>query len=214
MLDGSVYYDISPEITESLAVFPGDTSFRRDVSVCFDGGSGYMASSIHGTVHLGAHVDAPNHYNPTGQGIESRRLDYYLGECQVISVSLPKNHRIKPADLGNRKIMAKRVLFNTGSFPDPNRWNSDFNSLSADLIQMLADRGVILAGIDTPSIDLSDDKILESHQAIDRNNMAILEGIVLSGVPDGIYTLIALPLKIRDADASPVRAVLIGGKRG
>ena len=76
-------------------------------------------------------------------------------------------------------------------------------------MENLASQGVVLVGIDTPSIDLSQDKLLESHQAVARNDMAILEGIVLDGVAPGNYTLIALPLKIEGADASPVRAVLL-----
>ena len=67
-----------------------------------------------------------------------------------------------------------------------------------------------LVGIDTPSIDPERDKDLLSHQAVFQNDMAVLEGIVLDSVPDGVYTLIALPLKLRGADASPVRAVLVG----
>lgn len=208
--DGRVYYDISPEITEKLAVFPGDVPFERKVSIGFDGGANYLASAIHGTVHLGAHVDAPSHYDRKGAGIESRGLDYYLGDCQVISVRINRGARIQPSDIEGIPIRAKRVLFHTGSFPDPNRWSGDFNSLSPELVRWLADRGVILAGIDTPSIDPAEDKLLESHQIFAERDMAVLEGIVLDRVPDGIYTLIALPLRIRGADASPVRAILVG----
>jgi arylformamidase len=76
-------------------------------------------------------------------------------------------------------------------------------------VDFLAERGVRLVGIDTPSIDLQEDKVLESHQAVLRADMAILEGVVLDAVDPGIYTLIALPLRIPGADASPVRAVLV-----
>ena len=211
---GPVYYDISPEIAPELAVFPGDTSFSRQVTVNFDGGANYLASSIHGTVHLGAHVDAPNHYSRSGCGIEARSLNYYLGDCQVIAVRLPRGRRIEPQDLGETEIRAKRVIFKTGSFPNPNRWNGDFNSLSPELIHFLAERGVVLAGIDTPSVDPADDTVLKTHQAIRERDMAILEGVVLDEVPEGVYNLIALPLKIRGADASPVRAILVAGNLG
>lgn len=65
-------------------------------------------------------------------------------------------------------------------------------------------------GLDTPSVDPYSSKALESHNAIFRHDMAVLEGVVLTGVEDGVYTLIALPLKIQGSDASPVRAVLVG----
>lgn len=207
--DGQVYYDISPEISEKLAVFPGDAPFVRRVTVDFGPDSNYLASSIHGTVHLGAHTDAPNHYSRVGEGISARALDFYLGDCQVISVKLARGERVLPSHVALKSVTAKRVLFKTGSFPDPNRWNGDFNSLSPELVAALAERGVILVGIDTPSIDPAADAKLESHQVVAARNMAILEGIVLDHVPEGLYSLIALPLKIRDADASPVRAVLI-----
>ncbi|MBI3555048.1 MAG: cyclase family protein [Deltaproteobacteria bacterium] len=201
-------YDISPEISERSAVFPGDCQFKRSVALDFKKGDNLVLSSITTTVHIGAHTDAPSHYHRDGAGIEARDLSYYLGPCQVISVSLPRSERILPENIAKVVIRAKRVLFKTRSFPDPDNWNSDFNSLSAGLVEVLASRGVCLVGIDTPSIDPSADQMLESHNTVFKHGMAILEGIVLDRVPDGIYHLVALPLKIKGADASPVRAVL------
>lgn len=201
-------YDISPEISERTAVFPGDTPFRRRVLLDFKKDDNLVLSTIETTVHLGAHTDAPNHYHPDGAGISERDLNFYLGDCQVITVRIPRGERVRPAHLGTTKIQAKRVLFHTGSFPDPNQWNGDFNSLSEELVEWLVKRGVILVGLDTPSVDLADDKILEAHLAIYRNDLAVLEGVVLDHVPDGVYELIALPLKLKSMDASPVRAIL------
>ena len=67
---------------------------------------------------------------------------------------------------------------------------------------------MITIGIDTPSVDPGSSQTLEAHQSIAKNNMAILEGLDLSAVTEGLYELIALPLKLKGADASPVRAVL------
>ncbi len=203
------YIDISPIITPEIAVFPGDTTFSRNILLDFSLGHNLTLSSINSTVHLGSHTDAPNHYHPDGEDIASRDLNYYLGECQVITVNISKKARIFPDDIKNVKVKAKRVLFKTSSFPDPNHWNDDFNSLSPQLINYLVNLGVILVGIDTPSVDPADSKDLETHNAIFDNNLAILEGIVLDKVENGIYTLIALPLRIEKADASPVRAILL-----
>lgn len=85
-------------------------------------------------------------------------------------------------------------------------------SLSAELVDYLANQGMRLVGIDIPSIDLAEDKILESHHAIARHNMTILEGIILTHVAEGNYQLVALPLKMLGADATPVRAVLLNRK--
>jgi arylformamidase len=202
------FYDLSPEISEAIAVFPGDTPFRRESLLSFAGGANLDLSTIRTTVHLGAHTDAPCHYHPEGVGIAERPLDLYLGPAQVIHVHLPRGERIRPEHIDGREILAPRVLFGTGSFPDPDRWNSDFNSLSPELVDWLHARGVILVGIDTPSVDPEQSKALESHQAIYRHDLAVLEGIVLAGVPEGVYEFAALPLRLKGADASPVRAVL------
>jgi arylformamidase len=211
-------YDISPEICAQTAVFPGDQEFRRKIHLDFKTGNHLLLSSIETTLHIGAHADAPNHYHPQGAGIASVSLKPYLGRCQVITVTTPQGARILPEHLGGQEIVARRVLFKTDSFPDPFRWNSGFTSLSPELIQELAAKGVVLVGIDTPSIDPEDSKALESHQAVHQTGLSVLEGIVLDRVPAGLYTLIALPLKIKDADAAPVRAILLkspdGNQRG
>lgn len=202
-------YDISPILSENTAVFPGDQKFSRNISLDFKNQDNLLLSAISTTVHIGAHTDAPNHYKDQAEGISDRSLNYYLGPVQVISVNLVKKSRILVKHIEAVKITAQRILFKTNSFPNPNQWNSDFCSLSAEVVDYLAKQGVILVGIDTPSVDLSDDKILESHTEIYKNNMAILEGIVLDKVNDGNYFLISLPLKIQFADASPVRAILL-----
>jgi arylformamidase len=200
--------DISPLVSERIAVWPGDTPFSRSINLAIADGANIDLSNIHTTVHLGAHTDGPNHYVATGEGIAARGLDRYYGPCQVVVVTLARGERIRPAHL-DVSIEAERVLFATGSYPDPDRWNEDFCALSAELVHWLADRGVRLVGIDTPSIDLAPDKVLESHSAVASHDMAILEGIVLTDVAPGRYTLIALPLKLEGADASPVRAALL-----
>ena len=191
-----------------MAVFPGDTPFQEEFSMDFKAGHNLTVSSIKTTVHIGAHADAPSHYHPMGVSMDRRKLHYYLGKVQVIEVLTQKKHRILPKDFAV-EIQAPRVLFKTNSYPDPNHWNSDFMSCSSELIQFLFSKNVILVGIDTPSVDLADDKNLESHNSIYKYDMAILEGIVLSEVPAGIYDLVALPLNIEGADATPVRAILL-----
>ncbi len=201
--------DISPVISPNTAVFPGDTPFSRKELMTFRDGSHLDLSSITTTVHIGAHTDAPSHYHPDGQTMESRDLSYYYGPCQVIEVHLDANQRILPEHIKSKTLETERILFKTNSFPDPNTWRDDFNSLSPELIEFLTQRGVRLVGIDTPSVDPANAKDLLSHKAIYEHDMAILEGIFLEKVQEGIYTLMAFPLRIKNADASPVRAVLL-----
>ena len=169
MREGLEYYDISPEVSEATAVFPGDTPFRRTVAMDFAKGDHLGLSSIATTLHIGAHVDAPSHYHVDGKAIDARSLSRYFGPCQVVTVNVPRGARIRPVDLAGARIEAKRVLFHTDSYPNPEKWNGDFNALSSELIDFLAAKGVILAGIDTPSVDLAEDKQLETHQALHRH---------------------------------------------
>lgn len=200
-------FDISPEINEKIAVFPGDQSFEHHQSHSIAGGDGYDLSSIKTTLHLGSHADAPSHYG-LDKSIEQADLTRYFGSAQVIEVQCQPGARIQPTDF-NVEIKAPRVLFKTNSFLNPNQWHNDFNSLSPDLIDSLQDKGVFLIGIDTPSIDPADSKELESHKQILKYNISNLEGLYLKDVPSGIYQLIALPLKIKSGEASPVRAILV-----
>jgi len=200
-------YDITPPVTESLKVWPGDTPPSREILCDIARGANITLSTLHATVHLGAHADGPNHYGAGAPGIEARPLEHYLGPCQVIRVPVERGRRIAPGHLAF-PLQAERVLFCTGTYPDPNRFNEDFAALSPQLVDVLAEHGARLVGIDTPSIDLFDSKDLASHAAVLRHDMAILEGLVLDGVPPGVYELIALPLRLVGFDASPVRAVL------
>ena len=200
-------YDITPPITPKLAVWPGDTPLSREVLNDIARGDNITLSTLLATTHLGAHADGPNHYGKDAPAIDERGLDYFLGACQVIRAEVARATRITPAMLPG-EVTTSRVLFATGTYPDPQNWNTDFAALSVDLIDFLHERGVITVGIDTPSVDLFESKDLPSHKAILRCNMSILEGLVLKDVPEGIYELIALPLRLVGFDASPVRAVL------
>ncbi len=201
--------DISPKISHRSPVFPGDQAFERQQSLSFRTGDHLELSWIKSTLHIGAHADAPSHYSPEGVDISQRDLSYYLGRCQVVDVSHVGARRIGLNDLALDEIKASRILFKTNSFKHDECFQSDFSSLDPELIQELSRRDVKLLGIDTPSVDPAESKTLESHQAIFAGDLAILEGIDLSAVQAGMYLLIALPLKIEDADASPLRAILL-----
>jgi arylformamidase len=199
-------YDVTPLISPRLKVWPGDVRPSREVSLDVERGDNVTLSALRSTVHLGAHADAPSHYG-CGPAIHERRLDYYLGPCQLMRVNVGRGQRITPAMLP-AEVTAPRVLFATGTFPDPEVFNTDFAALSVELVDHLHQRGVILIGLDTPSVDVFDSKDLPAHKAFLRNDVAILEGLALAGVPEGTYELIALPLRLEGFDASPVRAVL------
>src|SRR5689334_10814500 len=89
-------FDISPPITPSLKVWPGDIAPRRKVLTDIDSGSNITLSSLHSTVHLGAHADAPNHYASNSDSIGERELHYYLGQCQVLHINVARGCPILP----------------------------------------------------------------------------------------------------------------------
>jgi arylformamidase len=203
-------YDITPPITTALAVWPGDTPPGREVLLDMMRGDNLTLSTLRATVHLGAHADAPSHYGREAPSIEARPLDRYLGPCRVVRVDAVPGTRIGaeqvPGDLDT-----ERLLIATGTYPDPENWNGDFAALEPDLVDTLHGRGVTLVGVDTPSVDLFESKDLPAHKRFLAHDMAILEGLVLKDVPEGVYELIALPLPLVGFDASPVRAVLRRG---
>ena len=200
-------YDITPAVTASLAVWPGDTPPSREVLADLKRGDNITLSTLRATVHLGAHADAPSHYGRDAASIESRSLDFYVGRCRVVRIGVERGRRIAPDQIPS-SLCAERVLIATGTYPDPHAWNEDFAALEPATVDLLHERGARLVGIDTPSVDLFHAKDLVAHARFLAHDMAILEGLVLKHVPEGEYELIALPLKLDGFDASPVRAVL------
>jgi arylformamidase len=202
------YWDISPELSESIAVWPGDVKFQQRKSLDVEQGDHLTLSSFSTTVHVGAHTDALNHFEKNSHGIEAHSLNPYWGSCQVMEVKKTEDKRIEISDIQNKKILAQRLLFKTGSFPNPHQFNEDFCYFSPEVIEYLSRHGVILVGIDTPSIDSFHSKELPAHHATAQWGVHILEGVVLDNIEEGMYVLSALPLRIKGSDASPVRAVL------
>ena len=201
-------WDISPLISSETAVFPGDTPFSKKTLMSFENKDHLHLSTIESTVHIGAHTDAPSHYDEKGKSIDEISLEPYVGPAQVIEVHCGSSPVIEPQHFHHIDISAKRILFKTNSFKDPNSWTDDFKAISVSSIKALAKKGVKLIGIDTPSVDPSTSKSLDAHHEIYKNDLRILEGINLEEVNEGHYNLIALPLKLKNLDASPVRAIL------
>jgi arylformamidase len=204
-----VIHDITPPIREGMPVWPGDTVPEREVLLDMHRGDHITLSTLRATVHLGAHADAPAHYGREGRTIDDQPLERYLGACQVIDLSEVEAAWIGVDDV-REEIRAMRLLLRlrcedgSGGFPER------FPGLAPALIDSLADRGVRLVGVNTPSVDPFSSQTLESHARCLARDVAILEGLALADVAPGMYGLIALPLRLVGFDASPVRAVLCG----
>ena len=199
--------DISPTISPALPVWPGDTAFDATPTWEIQDGCPVRVSRMTMTTHLGAHTDAPSHYDRAGQSIDAVPLDAYIGPCRVI-------HCIGARVVDEQALAGKldgvpaRVIFRTYAKAPVGQWDAGFAAISGAAIELLARHGVRLVGTDTASLDPQDSKTLDAHHAVSRHGMAILEGVVLDDVPEGDYELVALPLKLAGMDASPVRAIL------
>ena len=203
-------WDISPPVHAGSPVFPGDTSFSSVWAARIGPGCPVNVSTLTLSPHTGAHADAPLHYDDSGAAVGTLDLGPYLGRCRVIHAIgcgplVRWEHLSHAAD-----ALPERVLVRTYEVAPVGHFDTALSAYAPETVERLADRGVRLVGIDTASIDPADSKALPSHQVIRRRGLRVLENLVLDEVPEGDYELIALPLKLTTADASPVRAVLRG----
>jgi arylformamidase len=202
-------WDISPPVHEGAPVFPGDTPYRQRWAATIAPGCPVNVSEITLSPHVGAHADAPLHYDPAGTTIGNVDLTAFLGRCRVIH-AIACGPLVEWAHIAHAvdDTLPPRVLVRTYQTMPVDRWDAALAAYAPGTIERLAALGVRLVGIDTASIDPADSKTLDSHQVIRRLGLRVLENLVLDDVAEGDYELIALPLKLVTADASPVRAVL------
>jgi len=201
-------WDITPPVDAGSPVFPGDTPYRQLWATTLGPGCPVNVSAVTLSPHVGAHADAPLHYDPQGASAGELDLAPFLGPCRVIH-AIGARPLIEWGHLSHATdTLPPRVLVRTCERAPIDRWDPDFAAFSPQTVAHLAALGVVLIGIDTASIDPADSKTLDSHQVIRRTNLRVLENLVLDEVPEGDYELIALPLKLAHACASPVRAIL------
>jgi len=201
-------WDISPPIHASAPVFPGDTAYSQTWVARIGPDCPVNVSAITLSPHVGAHADAPLHYDPEGDAIGVVNLDAFLGPCRVIH-AIGCGPLVQPMHLAHAmENLPERVLVRVYERQPQDRFDDALPAFAPDTVALLANRGVKLIGIDSASIDPADSKALASHQLIRQRGLRVLENLLLDDVPEGDYELIALPLKLSTADASPVRAIL------
>lgn len=200
--------DISQGLSPGMAVFPGDAAYEEGWTFRIGPGCPVNVSRVAFSVHCGTHADAPLHYDAHGATVGTLPLEPFIGPCRVIDAR-GAGPLCQPEEIAAALEDAPpRVLLRLMDRLDPQTWPTGFRALAAETVEMMAARGVVLVGIDTPSVDPETSKTLDAHMACRRADMRILENLVLSHVEPGDYELIALPLKFEGLDASPVRAVL------
>jgi arylformamidase len=199
-------WDISPPVDEQSAVFPGDTTYSQKLHFSLSPDCPVNVNSITLSPHTGAHADAPLHYASGEASAGELDLLPYLGTCRVIHC-IACGPLVLPAHIAHAlQDLPVRVLLRTARTANQS-WDS-FTAIAEETLALLATKNIALIGIDTPSVDPATSQDLPSHQQLLAHGLRVLENLVLDDVPEGDYELIALPLKLMRADASPVRAIL------
>ena len=199
-------WDISPPVDEQAAVFPGDTAYSQRLHFSLAPGCPVNVNSITLSPHTGAHADAPMHYADGGASSGELDLAPYLGPCRVIHC-MDCGPLVLPEHIAHAfDGLPARVLLRTARTASQS-WAS-FTAIAPETLALLATKKIALIGIDTPSVDPAASQDLPSHHQLLAHGLRVLENLVLDDVPEGDYELIALPLKLMRADASPVRAIL------
>lgn len=201
-------HDISQVLHPKIPVWPGEPDFELLHGATISDACPVNVGTVHTPLHAGTHADSPFHYDPDGLSSADCPLDAYIGPCVLVDAT-HAGERVEEGDLDWPALEgAERVLLRTyESFPH-DRWDSGFTAIAPAVIARLSGMGVKLIGTDAASLDPETSKTLDAHHQVRVGGMAILEGLVLDHVEPGRYELIALPLKIAGADASPVRAIL------
>lgn len=206
--------DISQPLGTGTASWPGDRAFTLDWSLRRDRGDSVDVAAVTLSVHTGTHADGPAHTGP-GPAVGDLQLAPFLGPAVVLDgrAHLEGEPPVVAASVleGVDVGAAPRVLLRTRDRVDPDRFPDRFAALSVPLARGLVDRGAVLVGTDAPSVDPVDSTDLRAHRVLAEGGVVNLENLVLDAVDPGRYTLVALPLRLTEADSSPVRAVLVRG---
>jgi len=199
--------DITIPMQDSLACWPGDTPFRFTWTWRKRDGATVNVGQFQLSVHTGTHTDAPFHFDDSGATSDAVDLHPFIGPARVIV--LTDRLRIRREDLASFDLTGTpRVLFRTDGWTDHTQFPTTIPVMDEDVPAWLHQHGVVLVGVDVPSVDGLDSKFLPNHHALGTHGITILESLDLSDVAGGLYELIALPMKLVAADGAPVRAIL------
>jgi arylformamidase len=189
-------------------VFPGDTAYAQQWVASITPGCPVNVGAITFSPHTGAHADAPLHYDPDGAAIGAVDLQAFIGPCRVVH-AIGCGPLVRPEHMAHAMdALPPRVLVRVYERMPQDRFDHALPAFAPETISLLAERGVVLVGTDSASVDPAQSKTLPSHQVLRQRGLRVLENLLLDDVPEGDYELIALPLRLTTADASPVRAVL------
>lgn len=205
--------DISVPLFPGCVAWPGDGDFRQETLCRMEDGAPCTTSALWTTAHMGTHLDAPRHFIAGGPDVESLDPARLIGPCRVVEVDAP-GHVTADAlasavgDDWPRRLLLKTRNSAPGGAIGQDTFDKAFAAVAPDAAELVVERGVDVIGIDYYSVAAFDDGV-PTHRTLLGAGLIPLEGLDLRNVQPGEYELIALPLKLRGLDGSPVRAVLI-----
>ena len=207
-------HDITLTLSSTLPVWPGDPAVRIERMKKIEEGANSNVSELQMRVHSGTHIDAPVHFiNDSSTSVESISLDRLIGFCVVVEVPDAVTEITRPV-LESLYLPqgSKRILFKTRNSKfwgeHSTEFHPDFVGISEDAAQFLVERGYQLVGIDYLSISPYK-RSRPTHEAFLNAGVVILEGVDLSRVGEGYYSIFCLPLKLEGSDGAPARVILI-----
>lgn len=209
--DYKEFYDISAPLNQA-PIYPGDRPYSRQWMARLDERNGYNLSALTLGSHAGTHLDFPSHLLKSGKSQEEYFLERFIIPAEVVCAygEAPVQQRcLQDCRIERGQALLFKTRNSEQKLMHQAAFSEDFVSLSPELAQLCVAEGVSLVGIDYLSVDKYGDDSLPVHRTLLENDVLILEGIDLATVPCGRYSLICLPLSIKDAEASPVRAVLV-----
>ena len=204
-------YDISLTIAEDLPVWPGDPMIELKKISKIEDGEEANVTHISACVHIGTHVDAPDHFLGNGQTVDNLPLDLLVGAAFVVEMHV--DGQISAADLQSASIPegTKRLLIKTANSQlwteGVKEFKSDFIALEADAAAYLVNKGVEVVGVDYLSVAPFANPA-PTHRILLEAGVLVIEGLNLSGIEPGEYALMCLPLKISGSDGAPARVLL------
>jgi arylformamidase len=207
-------YDISVSVRPDLPVWEGDPPVRLQRVASIEEGSSCNITFLEFSAHTGTHVDAPLHFVPGGRSIDALDPRALVGPVVVAEFSVAR--QITAADLQAAALPAdtQRLLCKTSNSrlwrEGPPGFSREFVGLAPDGAEWLVRRGIQLVGIDYLSIEGYDSVLSGApvHHALLEAGLVVLEGLDLTGIEPGGYTLLCLPLKLQGSDGAPCRAML------
>ncbi len=195
-----VYIDLTRSFPEPACTYPGDCvpECRRSLR------DGYRVSVLVASSHSGTHIDPPAHYIEDGLTIDLIPPETFIGPVTIIDLG-PRRSAIRAEDI-RAWMNAERLIIKTG-YSEKTSFDPEYAYIDQDAADLLAASGIRVIGIDTPSIEAYEGTG-DVHRRILGAGIPVIEYLDLSGVSEGDYYMIALPLKITDGDGAPARVIV------